>query len=195
MPYLQYQGIKKIDTLVLSHNNLDHTGGAQYLIENIPINKVISGEAITGLNIIDRCKSGQNWQWDAVDFKILYPYQENTKNSNDNSCVLKISAGTQSILLTGDIEKQGENWLVQHAALDLKTTILLAPHHGSRTSSTKSFVELTDPEHVIFSTGYLNRYQFPRADIVEKYTQLGAKVYNTAVDGAINLKISNTSLD
>jgi competence protein ComEC len=194
MPFLRYQGIKAIDTLVLSHNNLDHTGGAGYLIKNMPVKKIISGETISGLEIKSRCLAGQVWRQDEVEFKFLYPYQENTKNSNDNSCVLKITTGESSALLTGDIEKNGEAWLVKHAHLELKTNILLAPHHGSRTSSTLPFVRLTNPEYVVFSTGYLNRYQFPRADIVARYTERGVKTYNTAVDGAVTFKFDKNNL-
>lgn len=194
MPFLRYHGIKAIDTLVLSHNNLDHTGGAGYLIKNMPVEKIISGEAISGLEIKSRCRAGQFWFWDEVEFKFLYPYQENAKKSNDNSCVLKITTGEFSALLTGDIEKSGEAWLVKHAHGELKTNILLAPHHGSRTSSTPPFVKLTNPEYVIFSTGYLNRYQFPRADIVARYAKNGVKTYNTAVDGYVTFKFKKDNL-
>lgn len=189
MPFLRYQGIEEIDMLVLSHDNLDHTGGAHYLIEHLPIQEIKSGEAISGLSINDRCIAGQSWEWDQIQFKFLYPYQENPNNSNENSCVLKITVGEKNILLTGDIEKQGEAWLVKHAAVELKTHILIAPHHGSKTSSTLPFVQKTQPEHVVFSAGYRNRYDFPRKDVVERYTVRGAIAYNTALEGAISFQL------
>lgn len=191
MPFLRHQGINHINTFILSHDNLDHTGGADYILKNMSVDKVVSGEAIAGLNIHNRCLSGQSWLWDEVEFKFLYPYQENPHNSNDNSCVLKISSGDHSVLLTGDIEKTGEAWLVKNMPDELKTNILLAPHHGSKTSSTLEFVKKTNPEHVIFSVGYLNRYQFPRKEVLERYT---SNTYNTAAHGAINFRFDNEHL-
>ncbi len=192
MPFLRYQGINKIDTFVLSHDNLDHTGGADYIIKNMPVNNIISGEAIKGLDIKQRCVAGQSWQWDQVEFEFLYPVEENLENSNDNSCVLKVTSGPHSALLTGDIEKASEAWLVEHAKSDLKTNILLAPHHGSSTSSTIPFVKLTDPDYVIFSTGYLNRYKFPNKNVVNRYS---AKALNTATDGAIRFEFNPEKLE
>ncbi|MFA6037029.1 MAG: DNA internalization-related competence protein ComEC/Rec2 [Legionellales bacterium] len=182
MPFLRYQGIAQIDRLILSHDNLDHTGGAEYIVNHMFVKTIISGEKIKGFDNNERCRAGQSWEWDKVKFEFLYPVEENMQNSNDNSCVLKITTDKKSALLTGDIEKNAEAWLVKHKAGDLKTTILLAPHHGSRTSSTLPFVKLTDPEYIVFSTGYLNRFQFPRKDVVERYK---GKIYNTATDGAV----------
>lgn len=191
MPFLRHQGISKIDNLILSHDNLDHTGGADYLVNNIPVKTIISGEKIKGFKNKDRCRTGQYWEWDKVKFEFLYPQKENTQNSNENSCVLKITTQDYSALLTGDIEKQGEAWLVKHIGHHLKTTILLAPHHGSKTSSTPAFVKYTDPKHVVFSTGYLNRYQFPREEVVKRYQ---GKVYNTAVEGAIQFRFDQEKI-
>ncbi len=193
-PFLQHQGIKKIDTLVLSHDNLDHTGGALHLLKHFQVENIISGEAITDIPNTSRCRQGQSWQWNQVDFKFLYPETENSKNSNNNSCVLKITAGDHSALLTGDIEREGEEWLVSHFPTELKTHILLAPHHGSKTSSSIPFVRATNPAHVIFSTGYLNRYGFPRQEIQSRYTARGAIAHNTAEKGAIRFRFSPSSL-
>jgi competence protein ComEC len=192
MPFLRHQGINQIDTFVLSHDNLDHTGGADYIIKNMPVKNIISGEAIKGLEIKQRCLAGLSWRWDQVEFEFLYPVKENPENSNNNSCVLKISSGQYSALLTGDIEKAGEAWLVEHAKSDLKTNILLAPHHGSSTSSTLPFVKLTDPDYVIFSTGYLNRYKFPNKNIVNRYSAIAL---NTATDGAVRFEFDQKRLE
>ncbi|HLF66042.1 MAG TPA: DNA internalization-related competence protein ComEC/Rec2, partial [Gammaproteobacteria bacterium] len=185
-PFLQHQGIKKIDAMILSHDNLDHTGGAAFLLNHMPVHSVISGEAITDLDVKQRCHSNESWQWDGVVFEFLYPPRELVVSSNDSSCVLKISTGEYSVLLTGDIEKQGESWLIKHAMAAIKTDILIAPHHGSSTSSTLPFVQGTQPQHVIFSTGYLNRYHFPNKKVVARYTSRFAKTYNTAELGAVS---------
>ncbi len=186
LPFLRHQGIKALDMMILSHDNLDHTGGAQYLIEQIPIETIISGEDITGIPNTKHCLRGQSWQWGDVSFEFLYPPRQINLTSNDSSCVLKITTGAYSALLTGDIEKQGEEWLLEHALPALKTNVLLAPHHGSRTSSSLPFVQATKPAHVIFSTGHLNRFHFPNKIIVSRYTTRGALVYNTAETGAVS---------
>jgi competence protein ComEC len=195
LPFLKHQGIKKIDTLILSHDNLDHTGGAPYLINNMPVMRVISGEPIAALDVKQRCRLGDRWVWDDIVFEFLFPYKLDDKNSNNNSCVLKISAGENSILLTGDIEQDAEKWLVENNALQLASTILVAPHHGSRTSSTLSFVQATQPKFAIFTTGYLNQYNFPRIEVTLRYSTRGAQILNTADTGAIIFKFSAQTKD
>jgi competence protein ComEC len=184
-PYLRTQTISHLDTVILSHGDNDHIGGAAAVLSAFPTTTVLTAVPPELLPLwqlpahlhLQKCIAGQKWQWDGVDFTIF-----------NSACVLKITTGKNSILLTGDIEKADEKFLLQNAA-PLHSTILLAPHHGSANSSTPDFVAAVAPQFVLFSTGYLNRFHFPNAAVVARYQQIGAQIYNTAFTGAIIFKI------
>ena len=107
---------------------------------------------------------------------------------NNASCVLKIGSEEQSVLLAGDIENKAEDIILDKIGTKIRSEILLAPHHGSKTSSSSRFIRAITPGNVIFSTGYLNRFNLPNQDIIERYTMNGASIWNTATDGAIHIK-------
>ena len=136
------------------------------------------------------CRSGQNWQWDGVYFEILHPRAGRPFAGNNGSCVLKISSGPNSVLLAGDIEQQAERDLLENAAAKLEATVLVAPHHGSKTSSTRNFIRAISPEYVLFAVGYLNRFKFPNQDIIERYNDVDAELFDTSRDGAIKFNIN-----
>ena len=189
IPYLHYLGIKQIDLLMISHPDNDHIGGADSLLKTISTSTVLTSvpEKIH-TNSANLCVAGQNWKWDGVDFTVIYPPKGLDNLDNDSSCVLKISNGTYSILLSGDIEKASENYLLANNLLS-PTTIVIAPHHGSLTSSTMNFLTVTRPQYALFPVGYLNRYHFPNPIIVERYKNIGAKIYSTAIEGSISFKL------
>jgi competence protein ComEC len=137
------------------------------------------------------CQQGQHWQWDNADFTVLYPTQETLALGNDSSCVLQVRAGDKTILLTGDIERRAEQALVQQYGDKLQSTLLFAPHHGSKTSSTLAFIEKVRPQLVIFSTGYLNRYHFPSSLVQQRYTDHAISTLNTAETGAITVTLQS----
>ena len=110
-------------------------------------------------------------------------------SKNNRSCVLRIQAGSQSILLTGDIEKAVEQSLINRG-IQLSADILVAPHHGSCTSSSQLFIQAVRPRYVVFSTGFLNRFHFPCAAVVSRYQQLGARLFNTADCGTVTFRLS-----
>lgn len=187
-PFLHILHVKKIDLLVLSHGDNDHVGGARALTKNFIVKKIQSGEParLKFLPNVLSCWRGEQWQWDNVNFAFLFPEKNSLLKSNDHSCVLKITTqNKQSILLTGDIEKQAENFLL-HSSQSLATTILIAPHHGSKTSGLNAFIQAVHPEWVIFSIGYLNRFHFPHPDIVKKYQNLNAHIFSTEKSGALS---------
>jgi len=109
---------------------------------------------------------------------------------NDRSCVLRISAGGNSVLLAGDIERGAERLLLASQSEKLASTILVVPHHGSLTSSTKAFVHAISPDYALFSVGYLNRYGFPKQAIIHRYRDAGARLFDTARYGAIQFRIA-----
>ncbi|OGT07269.1 MAG: DNA internalization-related competence protein ComEC/Rec2, partial [Gammaproteobacteria bacterium GWE2_37_16] len=196
LPYLKNFALNKIDALVVSHGDADHSGGAKTLINNIPINSVITSVPdFFAPHPATHCYAGQSWRWDGVDFAFLHPASDNNDFSGNNaSCVLKISTGKNSILLNGDIETPAETVLVKNAGENLRTKILVAPHHGSQTSSSPTFVAAVQPEYVLFATGYLNRFHFPSNKIVTRYQDNHANTLNTAFTGAITFRFNAQSL-
>ncbi len=194
VPYLRLQGTKSIDIMVVSHGDADHSGGAESILKALPVKNILTS-AVEKFSprIVQACTSGQNWQWDGVDFQILSPPSNAPLVGNEASCVLKITQGTKSILLTGDIEQDSENLLVKNYGTSLKSTILVVPHHGSATSSTQSLIDFVQPKYALFPTGYKNRFHFPHKAIVARYITSGAKLLNTAQEGAITFKFDDKS--
>jgi competence protein ComEC len=144
------------------------------------------------------CLEGQAWDWDDVHFQFLYPSSDTLELGNDSSCVLKIAVGKdnpKSILLTGDIEKSAETYLVQHEKRNLSSTVLIAPHHGSKTSAEDSFIGAVHPSYVLFPVGYLNRYHFPHPTVLEKYKKANVLQYDTVTAGAIQFILSKDRLE
>jgi competence protein ComEC len=114
------------------------------------------------------------------------------RKSNDLSCVMRISASGGRALLTGDIEATSELALVVERREALAADVLVVPHHGSRTSSTTSFVEAVSPRHAVFTVGYRNRYGHPRADVVGRYAKANASLHRTDVSGALTFEFDRT---
>jgi competence protein ComEC len=163
-----------------------------------------------------RCQAGQSWVWDGVHFEMLHPtpasYSDPALSPNARSCVLKIDAGGKAILLTGDIEAAQEAQLIARTQLQadglnagglkvdglkadalradtLKSDVLLAPHHGSGTSSTRAFLLAVQPELALFQVGYRNRYRHPKPEVFERYRELGIERLRTDVSGALTLQL------
>lgn len=193
LPYLRYYGINNVDLLMVSHGDNDHIGGAQSILQNIKVNRILTSVPQKIGHSANYCYCGQHWNWDGVKFKVLSPPKGEKYSGNNSSCVLRIETGKQSILLTGDIQKSVEDRLLKSGD-DLSATILVAPHHGSRTSSSPGFVQVVYPKIVLYPTGYRNRFHFPSLVVRRRYQKTGAKEYNTAYTGAIFLKLNGHDL-
>ncbi len=190
LPFLEKIGVRKINLLMISHGDNDHSGGARIILQQIPVDSVLSSIPKKFLpQKVSLCKEKTSWEWDGVTFEILYPPVNQGYLGNNSSCVLKISNSLQSILLVGDIEKLAENYLINHVGKDLASTVLVVPHHGSKTSSSINFLNQVQPKYALFSTGYHNRFKFPHKIVLKRYQRLRAKIYNTAIDGAVTLKL------
>jgi competence protein ComEC len=185
VPFLRAGGVTRIDTLLISHGDNDHAGGAASVQQALPIARVLTGASQAAG---DACAAGQAWQWDGVDFKVLSPAPGPTVKLNDGSCVLHVRSRYGSLLLPGDIEKTAERRLLQDAPA-LAADILVAPHHGSRTSSSPGFVEAVGPRYVLFPVGYRNRYRHPHPLVIERYAALGSKRYDSPSSGAIEFRL------
>jgi len=188
VPFLQKQGVQNLDALIISHGDNDHIGGADSILAALPVDTrlINTPELLEGSSA---CLAGQQWIWDGVTFEILYPYAHSKGSPNDLSCVLKISGRGGSTLLTGDIERRAEFSLLRQQREKLTADILLAPHHGSQTSSNEAFIDAVNPRYALFATGYLNRYQFPARAVVERYDARDISMFNTADSGALLFKI------
>ena len=190
VPYLRYMNLTQINMLVVSHGDNDHIGGAACILSAMHVRKIMTSvpKRFTPRKA-EHCWAGQSWQWDGVQFKFLSPPRGSDFTGNNGSCVLKVSAGKKSILLTGDMQALAEEPMVKHYKNILASTIVVAPHHGSNTSSTIAFVRATHPKYILFPVGYLNRFHFPNPEVMHRYQSVGAKLLSTATAGAITFSM------
>lgn len=192
-PFLHTRNVHTLDTLMISHLDSDHVGDAASLPETFVVKQVLTSEPnqIAWTNAFP-CIPNQQWEWEGVRFLVLHPARFYTKRNN-RSCVLKITVGPHSVLLPGDIESSVERELYTTVFKDLDVDILVAPHHGSLTSSSEAFLDATTPQHVIFSADVLNRYGLPKPAVVARYQRKGAWCYTTGKTGAITFKLKNNT--
>lgn len=190
VPFLKQQGIEKIDLLMVSNGDSDHSGGVAVLERTFPIGRILTGARPGELEGIPAqpCHAEQKWSWDGAEFSVLHPVLGQSYRGNNRSCVLQIEHPGGRILLTGDIEARVERELVGRYGDGLASEILVVPHHGSATSSSKAFVEQVEPSLAIFSVGYRNRFGFPRPEVWARYRRIGARILTTAAAGAISLR-------
>ena len=186
-PYLDWRGIHEVDIAMVSHNDNDHAGGMHWLLNNLAIKQLLvsNQQYLYQHNNIDVCRAGDKWVWDGVYFQVLHPPERWRSNDNNRSCVMQISHPSGKILLTGDIEKLAEEWLIKQYGDNLASDLMSAPHHGSKSSSSYRFVDRVHPQTVLFSAGYRNRFGFPHATISQRYEKLGAQNVDTIRQGAV----------
>jgi competence protein ComEC len=187
LPFLRQQNINKIDQLIVSHGDNDHIGGAESLLQGIVVENVLTSavEKLSDYQPV-QCVAGQSWVWDDVKFTILSPAQQR-HSDNDNSCVLKVQSRSGTALLTGDIEASAESWLVQTYGDNLKAKLLIAPHHGSKTSSTRGFLQAVQPEIILIPSGYRNSFGHPHSEVLARYQDIHARWLSSANSGAITV--------
>jgi competence protein ComEC len=196
LPALRGMGIAQLDTLVLSHGDMDHIGGTESVLRGLPVMNVVSSlpNAHPMLQFAahnEACADGQDWEWDGVHFEMLHPAKSHATNTlehnNERSCVLRVSTGQYSVLLTGDIEKRSESRLLQRHAQELPSTLLVAAHHGSKSSSSPAFVDAVHPRYTVFTSGYRNRFGHPKQEVVERFRAAGSAVLRSDEEGAIGI--------
>ena len=208
LPYLKARGISHLDQLILTHSDLDHTGGAPSILENLSVTQLraaLLDEHPLWLLARNkqiapvRCLAGQKWQWDGVQLEVLHPnndsYRELDLKPNARSCTLRVQVGQQRILLTGDIEAREEKQLIAQHSQALRAEVLLVPHHGSGTSSTLPFLMAVQPKLAIFQFGYRNRYRHPKDAVWQRYAALDIERLRNDESGAIILKIDGSIKD
>lgn len=186
-PFLRRNGIARLDMLIVSHSDNDHAGGAAALARRFHPLQTMLGESVNlGPNAkTERCQGGTSWWWDGVQFSFLHPGQRLENSKNNRSCVLQIQYAGQSILLPGDIESGVEQRLLDNAELLTPVKLLVAPHHGSKTSSSIDFLQKLKPSEVVFSAGYRHHFGHPALTVVDRYQEQGSRMWNTANAGAV----------
>ena len=193
VPFLRHSGVRKLDMLVVSHGDNDHIGGVASLLGDYPADRLLTSvtEKIPGTGA-EHCWRDQRWLWDGVSFTVLHPARDSRLQGNDASCIVRIeSAGGHSLLLTGDIEARAEQALLQSPQQQLSAAVLVAPHHGSDTSSTPAFIKAVYPDAVLFPSGYRNRFGFPKPPVVDRYADIHAEMYETGLSGALAVTLSS----
>jgi len=185
LPFLASRGASRIDWLLISHADIDHSGGFEALAAGIDTGTVLAGEPLPGAQA---CRAGREWIADGVRFRILHPGSATERSGNNASCVLLVSAGAHGVLLTGDIEAGAERDILERGLVG-EVDVVVVPHHGSLTSSSAPFVGATSPRLAIVSAGYGNRWGFPKDAVVRRWRSVGAEVINTATAGAVSLRL------
>jgi competence protein ComEC len=196
---------ERVDLLMLSHRDSDHTGGARAVLTSQPqaqlLSSLESGHPLQALRPSRRCVAGQHWDWDGVQFEVLHPLPGDEDGNhaasfkpNALSCVLRISSHpasgpARSALLAGDIEAAQEAQLVARTQANpegtLRADLLLVPHHGSKTSSTPVFLDAVQPRYAVIQTGYRNRYGHPAEPVQARYRERGIVMLDSPHCGAL----------
>ncbi|MCZ7558828.1 MAG: DNA internalization-related competence protein ComEC/Rec2 [Burkholderiaceae bacterium] len=197
VPWLRARGIDRLDALVVSHLDSDHSGGLPTLLRNLRIDWLagslpVEHPARAAGRPFHDCRRGHAWRWGEVAFEMLHPGPGAARGAksptNASSCVLRIVAPAARVLLTGDIEAAQERALVAaYGSAGLRSDLMLAPHHGSGTSSSAEFLAAVAPAHAIAQLGYRNRFGHPAARVDARYRDAGIALLRSDRDGAITL--------
>lgn len=190
LPALRALGVRRLDRLVVSHADADHAGGVDSVLAGLPVGRRITGADVR-LTGGTACRAGQSWSADGVRFEILQPGAEPLRRRNDGSCVLLVAGPGGRTLIAGDIERAGEFALLAYRET-LGVELVVAPHHGSRTSSSAAFVAATRPAWVVFPVGWRNRWGFPAPQIVARWRNGGALALATDRQGEVAFRFERT---
>lgn len=198
VPFLRGEGVRRLDGLVVTHADDDHLGGAlSVAIERQPgwlLSPLAWEDPLHALVPVSLpCIAPGDWEWDGVRFAVLHPgpaaWAEPPARENDRSCVIRVATAGGSVLLTGDIEKRAEYSLARQYGDLLRSNVLLVPHHGSKTSSTESFLAVVQPSDAVFSAGWANRFRHPAAEVLQRYEVRGIARHRTDVSGALRVAL------
>jgi competence protein ComEC len=196
-PYLRLRGIDRLDLLVVSHLDSDHSGGTASLARSLPIGRIWTSVSAAhpmfeNASGVSRCVDGQTIAFEATTLRVLHPtsddYTRTGMTTNAMSCVLEVRSGPHRVLLTGDLPARQEAQLVARYP-DLKSTVMSAPHHGSRSSSTAAFIDAVRPQWVVFQAGYRNRFAHPDAEVAARYAAAGSRAIRTDHAGATQWRL------
>ena len=187
LPSLRALDVRALDMLLISHADNDHSGGAEAVAQGLPISRVVSGDVAALPAVLGAEPCGeQRWNWDGVQFSTWR--WAAASDSNQSSCVLMIEAAGERMLLTGDIDTPAERALID-SGRDLQAHWLLAPHHGSRSSSSWALLKAVQPRAVLYSRGKHNAYGHPHPTVVSRYEAVNARAYDSVETGALRIDL------
>lgn len=206
VPYLRSRGIRRVDAVFVSHQDIDHAGGVTTLLRSISVGQVWTSidpgnRLIEGAADVERCVAGRSIELGALRLEVLAPpasvYDNQHATSNAHSCVVLAQMERQRVLLTGDIPARQEREMLQEHG-DVAAALLVAPHHGSHSSSSEELITSVHPRWVSMQLGYRNRFGHPHAEVVERYRahdvqivrsdEAGAAQWRFAADGKVELE-------
>lgn len=192
LPYLQREGIE-LETLILSHDDNDHSGGAKAILAAYPeIELITPSRKNYGETHRTFCLQGKQWQWRGLDFKILSPTQITDRAENPQSCVILFTDGQYQILLTGDADVATERAFAENIG---KINVLQVGHHGSKTSTGEFLLAQTKPDIALISSGRWNAWNFPHPTVIERLNRYQSAVENTAISGHIRLNFTEKGIE
>jgi competence protein ComEC len=199
-PYLRYLGVgsslwpsvqRHPFDLVISHADGDHSGGALPIVEQFSPVKLLVGEPVSGLPApAQPCAQGQHWERQQASYQVLWPPADSQLEGNNASCVLLVTYQGVRFLVPGDVEIEAERAMVAANAVP-QVDVLVAPHHGSNTSSSLEFLQAAAPKHIVVSAAYKSHYGHPHSKVMARYQAIGAQVWNTASDGAVRFSVNS----
>lgn len=189
LPTLRLRGIRRLDTFVISHGDRDHAAGVADILAELPVARLRHGPLVS-LPQGRTCVAGEAWRWpEGARFRFLSPSPGGFGTSNNSSCVLQLDWGDHSVIIAGDIEREQEREIAAYWREDLQARWLLAPHHGSNTSSSHGLLKYVRPAHLLVGNGYGNRFGHPHPAVVARASEHGAELHETARRGAIALTL------
>ena len=192
LPYLQREGIE-LETLILSHDDNDHSGGAKAILAAYPdIELITPSRKNYGETHRTFCLQGKQWLWRGLDFKVLSPTQITDRAENPQSCVILLTDGQYKILLTGDADVATERAFAENIG---KINVLQVGHHGSKTSTGEFLLALTKPDLALISSGRWNAWNFPHPTVIERLNRYQSAVENTAISGHIRLNFTEKGIE
>ena len=196
-------GVRRLDGVVVSHADRDHAGGAASLLAEMPTDWLLhalpADHPLLAQALATRpCFDGQGWTWDGVRFDVLQPpftrHASPSAKSNDMSCVLRVEAGGQVLLISADIEARSEGELLARHRAELRADVLIVPHHGSLTSSSTGFLAAVDAPLALIAVGYRNRFGHPKQEILDRYASRNTLMYRSDRDGALSFELGQAPL-
>jgi len=207
VPFLLNRGVRSIDKVILTHSDFDHAGGLRSIVDSLSIDEVWWNGYFSkkGVNKIARLaedlaeisfrvvKRGDYMEGKNYRIEVLHPDEDFSapsknrryRSSNNNSLVLKLTVSGNTFLLTGDIERTAEEYILNNEGAGLKSDLLKVPHHGGKTSATRDFLASVAPKVALISAGKNNRFRHPHMDVVNRLNSAGARIYRTDRDGAV----------
>ena len=192
LPFLRQAGVRRIDTLVVSHPDRDHSAGTAAVLDALPVGELLLGEPLPGVARGRRCRAGASWRWpDGTVFRLLSAAPAERLGRNDASCVLRITTRGRRFLLTGDIGRDRERSLVRYWREALRSDWLLVAHHGSASSTGAAFLRAVAPRWAAFTFGRANPFGHPAPEVVERLCRGGARLDGTAAGGALQYRIDS----